>query len=115
MYKCDNSGNSLEIFGTTDGGRQPRKNNHPTVKPIKIMEYLCNLTSTPTKGNVLDPFMGSGTTGIACVNTGRDFIGIEKDSEYFEIAKTRIKHVDNEIKEEIRKEVRKEMAVKTFF
>lgn len=66
------------------------KNNHPTVKPLKLMEYLCKLTRTPAGGIVLDPFMGSGTTGIACVNTGRKFIGIEKDKEYCKIAETRI-------------------------
>ena len=54
------------------------------------MEYLCTLTKTPTGGVVLDPFMGSGTTGIACVNTDREFIGIEKEPEYMEIAKRRI-------------------------
>ncbi len=67
------------------------KNNHPTVKPLKLMEYLCILTKTPTGGVVLDPFMGSGTTGIACKNTGRDFIGIELNEEYFQIAEKRIK------------------------
>ena len=69
-----------------------QKNHHPTVKPLKLMEYLCTLTKTPTGGTVLDPFMGSGTTGIACVNTERDFIGIERESEYMEIAKKRIEH-----------------------
>lgn len=53
---------------------QPKSNHHPTVKPLKLMEYLCELTKTPTGGVVLDPFMGSGTTGVASVNTGRDFI-----------------------------------------
>lgn len=72
---------------------KPRENFHPTVKPLKLMEYLCLLTKTPTGGVVLDPFMGSGTTGIACVNTGRDFIGIEKEKDYFEIARRRIEHV----------------------
>ena len=66
------------------------KNNHPTVKPLSLMEYLCRLTSTPTGGIVLDPFMGSGTTGMACRKTGRDFIGIELDPHYFEIAEKRI-------------------------
>jgi site-specific DNA-methyltransferase (adenine-specific) len=69
-----------------------RRNHHPTVKPIALMEYLCRLTKTPTGGIVLDPFMGSGTTGIACHLTGREFIGIEMDAEYFEIAKRRIEH-----------------------
>ena len=54
------------------------------------MEYLCLLTKTPTGGVVLDPFMGSGTTGMACKKTGRDFIGIEKDPEYIKIAEARI-------------------------
>ena len=71
--------------------RLPNKNNHPTVKPLKLMEYLCLLTKTPTGGVVLDPFMGSGTTGMACKKTGRDFIGIEKDPEYIKIAEARIK------------------------
>ena len=59
------------------------------------MEYLCTLTKTPTGGIVLDPFMGSGSTGIACVNTGREFIGIEREEEYMEIAKARIEHAQN--------------------
>lgn len=65
-------------------------NNHPTVKPLKLMEYLCRLTKTPTGGTVLDPFMGSGTTGMACKLTDRNFIGIEKEKGYIEIAKRRI-------------------------
>jgi site-specific DNA-methyltransferase (adenine-specific) len=71
------------------------RNHHPTVKPIALMEYLCTLTKTPTGGTVLDPFMGSGTTGIACVNTGRGFIGIEMNPEYYEIAKKRIREAED--------------------
>jgi len=67
-----------------------KDNNHTTVKPLKLMEYLCTLTKTPTGGVVLDPFMGSGTTGIACKNTGRDFIGIELDPDYYQIAAKRL-------------------------
>ena len=70
------------------------ENNHPTVKPLKLMEYLCKLTMTPTGGVVLDPFMGSGTTGVACKILNRVFVGIEKDPEYFEIAKKRIEGAD---------------------
>lgn len=66
------------------------ENNHPTVKPIKLMQYLVRLV-TPPKGTVLDPFMGSGSTGIACKNEGFEFIGIELDEKYFEIAKGRLK------------------------
>jgi len=73
---------------------QPTKNNHPTVKPLSLMEYLCRLTKTPTGGIVLDPFMGSGTTGMACKKLGRDFIGIELDEHYFEIAEKRIASVN---------------------
>lgn len=69
-------------------------NKHSTVKPLALMEYLCKLTSTPTKGTVLDCFMGSGTTGVACVNTGRKFIGIEKDADSYQIAKQRILHAN---------------------
>ena len=72
-------------------GKTLRSNSHPTVKPLKLMEYLCLLTKTPTGGKVLDPFAGSGTTGIAAKKTGRDFIGIEKEKEYVEIAEARIK------------------------
>ena len=68
---------------------QPRANNHPTVKPIKLMEYLITLV-TPPNGVVLEPFMGSGSTGIAAKNLGMSFIGIEKEQEYFDIAKQRI-------------------------
>lgn len=89
MYKCDSSGNSLEIFGTTDGGRKPRQNFHPTVKPLKLMRYLIVLTTR--QGDVVaDPFMGSGTTCIAAKELNRGFIGIELDEDYFKIAKNRI-------------------------
>jgi len=67
-----------------------RKNTHPTVKPQELMKYLCRLV-TPKGGVVLDPFMGSGSTGMAAKDEGFDFIGIEKEEEYFEIAEARIK------------------------
>lgn len=62
---------------------------HPTQKPVALMEYLIK-TYTNKGETVLDFTMGSGTTGVACKNLDRDFIGIEKDAEYFEIAKKRI-------------------------
>jgi site-specific DNA-methyltransferase (adenine-specific) len=64
-------------------------NSHPTVKPKKLMSYFIKMI-TPPNGTVLDPFMGSGSTGIAAIETGFKFIGIEKEPEYFEIAKGRI-------------------------
>jgi len=66
-----------------------RKNVHPTVKPVELMKYLCRLV-TPKGGTVLDPFMGSGSTGMAAKDEGFEFIGIEKEKEYFEIAEQRI-------------------------
>jgi DNA modification methylase len=65
------------------------RNNHPTVKPTALMRYLCRLV-TPPEGIVLDPFMGSGSTGKAAMLEGFQFIGIERDAEYFEIATNRI-------------------------
>ena len=62
---------------------------HPTIKPVKILQNLI-VNSTLENGVVLDCFMGSGSTGVACVNTNRRFIGIELDDKYFEIAKQRI-------------------------
>ena len=65
------------------------QNNHPTVKPTALMRYLCRLV-TPPGGTVLDPFMGSGSTGKAAVLEGFGFIGIEREAEYCEIARARI-------------------------
>ena len=62
---------------------------HPTQKPVALMEYLIK-TYTNEGDLVLDNCMGSGTTGVACKNLNRDFIGIELDNKYFEIAKKRI-------------------------
>ena len=73
-------------------GLQERANHHPTVKPTALMQYLIKLI-TPPNGTVLDPFMGSGSTGKACAYEGFDFIGIDQSSEYVEIAKARINYV----------------------
>ena len=68
-----------------------KKNPHPTVKPIKLFSYLVNLGSEEG-ATVLDPFMGSGTCGIACALDDRKFIGIELDEVYHRVSKARIKH-----------------------
>lgn len=68
---------------------EPKSNHHPTVKPIALMEYLIKMV-TPKGGIVLDPFMGSGSTGVAAKKNGYDFIGIDMTPEYVEIAKARI-------------------------
>ena len=90
-----------DVCGKYGSIKVPGKNHHPTVKPIKLMEYLCTLTKTPTGGVVLDCFMGSGSTGVACVNTDRKFIGIEKEPEYMEIAKKRIEYAVQKRKEKL--------------
>jgi len=71
------------------------KNLHPTQKPVALMEYLIK-TYTNEKDLVLDFTMGSGTTGLACLNTNRNFIGIEKEEKYVKIAEKRIKEVNNQ-------------------
>ncbi len=68
-----------------------RENHHPTVKAQKLMTYLIRMV-TPPRGVVLDPFMGSGSTGVAAVGAGFGFLGIEKEKEYFNIARKRIEH-----------------------
>ena len=98
-------GNSGEVTGCrekvqtiNDGTRYPRSIQqfgrqtgiHPTQKPVALMEYLIR-TYTNEGETVLDNCMGSGTTGVACVNTGRKFIGMEQDAKYFEIAQKRIR------------------------
>jgi len=84
----DESGNIIKSDGTL---MRPiiRKNSHPTVKPVALMTYLCRLV-TPPGGIVLDPFMGSGSTGISALLEGFRFVGMEMDKEYFKIAEARI-------------------------
>jgi len=89
-----NKGKAARIFshrwmGAMKGSEHRQKRVHPTQKPIVIMEMLIKYL-TKEGDTILDPFMGSGTTGVACVNTGRNFIGIELDENYFKIAEQRI-------------------------
>ena len=74
-------------------GMGEEKNTHPTVKPTELMRYLVRLI-TPSAGVVLDPFMGSGSTGRAAVIDGYSFIGIDQNEEYVEIAKRRVAAVN---------------------
>ena len=102
-------GNSGEVTGkvakkqtTNTGTRYPRSIQrfnremgiHPTQKPVALFEYLIK-TYTNEGDTVLDNVMGSGTTGVACVHTNRNFIGMELDDKYFEIAKRRISEAQN--------------------
>jgi hypothetical protein len=84
--------------GNPYGRWTPIKNFHPTVKPVKLMQYLVRLV-TPPNGKVLDPFCGSGTTGIACKIEGFEFVGMEQDPEYTKIAEARIKNWEEEKEE----------------
>ena len=102
--------NSSKPFKTMvkkdDGTRYPRsiikvnnrigKQIHPTQKPVELLEYLI-LTYSNESETILDNCMGSGSTGVACINTGRKFLGIEKDDTYFDIAKERIENTYNEL------------------
>ena len=97
-----NSYGDQSDFDCPDGARRQgnkgtsiARNHHPTVKPTALMRYLCRLV-TPPEGIVLDPFMGSGSTGKAAMLEGFHFIGIERDEEYMEIAKARIGAASNE-------------------
>ena len=93
-----NYGEQIRVQTINDGERYPidiiefkrdKEKLHPTQKPVALLEYLIK-TYTKENETVLDNCMGSGSTGVACVNTNRNFIGIEKDEKYFEIAKNRI-------------------------
>ena len=86
ICSCNNPITDNQIF--------KKKNNHPTVKPINLMSYLVRLI-TPPGGTVIDPFMGSGSCGIATLLEGFNFIGMEQDPEYFEIATARIKEYES--------------------
>ena len=85
------SGSAARFFYSPKVSKSERgeDNTHPTVKPQELMKYLCRLV-TPKGGTVLDPFMGSGSTGMAAKDEGFEFIGIEREKEYFEIAEKRI-------------------------
>lgn len=86
FFYCSKSSRAEKEYGLDD----PVKNSHPTIKALKLMEYLVTLV-TPVDGTVLDPFMGSGSTGVACTNLHFDFRGYEQDADYYTIARQRIK------------------------
>ena len=91
------------------------KNNHPTVKPTDLMLYLIRLI-TPKGGTTLDPFMGSGSTGKAAVRGGFDFVGIEREKEYMEIAEARIQYEkDNPYSEEKEERIQINKNANKFF
>ena len=99
-----NDGRKKDANNAYQRGATIRKNTHPTVKPTDLMIYLCRMV-TPFGGTVLDPFMGSGSTGRGAINGGFNFIGIEMNQEYIDIARARIAIVEK----------RKEAKINTVF
>ena len=81
--------NAPFFYVSRPAGREKQGNTHPTLKPITLMRHLVRLV-TPPGGICLDPFMGSGTTGVACLMEGMEFIGVEREEEYYNIAKNRL-------------------------
>jgi len=90
-------GSAARFFYCAKASKKDRDegNTHPTVKPTDLMAYLCRLI-TPTGGTVLDPYMGSGSTGKAALKEGFDFIGCELDEDYYKIAQARITNEQNQ-------------------
>lgn len=90
-----NFGPEAPFFYSKKPGKNEKgeDNNHPTVKPIRLMRYLCRMV-TPPGGTVLDPFMGSGTTGVAALDEKLRFLGIERNEPYYRIAEKRLSGVE---------------------
>jgi site-specific DNA-methyltransferase (adenine-specific) len=79
-----------DVCGKYGSIKAPQRNGHPTVKPLALMRYLLTLIAPPQNALILDPFAGSGTTILAAKQLGINAIGIEKDSDYAEIARARL-------------------------
>ncbi len=97
QHRKSSEGSASRFFYCAKTSKKERGegNNHPTVKPIALMEYLCRLVTQPN-GVILDPFMGSGSTGLAALNEKFRFVGIELDCEYYKIAEDRISNFKGE-------------------
>ena len=91
--KMVNTINHHDVFGVKEWKPQGTKNEFKRAFPVELPQDI--ISCFPNANIVLDPFMGSGSTGVACVNTGRKFIGMELDPGYFEIAKNRIEEALN--------------------
>jgi DNA modification methylase len=101
-HRFGDSGSAARFFYCAKASKKDRDegNGHPTVKPTDLMRYLCRLV-TPPEGIVLDPFMGSGSTGKAAMLEGFDFVGIEKEADYIKIAEARIAKAKAEKQEQL--------------
>lgn len=104
--KYGDSGGASRFFYCSKASTKERsagldmRNPHPTVKPVDLMRWLVRLI-TPPDGLVLDPFCGSGTTGVAAVHEGFRFVGVEQDAEYCRVARERIEHEAREISDAV--------------
>jgi site-specific DNA-methyltransferase (adenine-specific) len=96
LFPETNKDSAARFFYCPKASKKDRDegNTHPTVKPTALMQYLCRLI-TPTGGVVLDPYMGSGSTGKAAVKEGFSFVGCELDEDYYKIATARIEGLTN--------------------
>jgi hypothetical protein len=92
-----NDGRQTPIDNPYQRGETPRRNTHPTCKPVDLMRWLVRLV-TPPGGTVLDPFLGSGTTAMACILEGVEWIGIEREQEYIDIARARVDWTEQHVK-----------------
>ena len=101
IYVCKGSpsvwNGSTKQRATLEYSREPINDLHPTQKPVHLIKKLI-MNSSNNNDIIFDPFMGSGTTGVACVQTGRNFIGIEIDPKYFAIAEKRIKDAQQQMR-----------------
>ncbi|GAF96647.1 unnamed protein product, partial [marine sediment metagenome] len=103
-FKPKDAGGASRFFYTAKPSKKEKNagcdtNNHPTVKSKKLMSYLIRMI-TPPGGTILDPFTGSGSTGIAALEEGFKFFGIEKEEEYTKIAKARLEYTLTQLKRE---------------
>jgi site-specific DNA-methyltransferase (adenine-specific) len=101
----NDSGGASRFFYCAKVGKRERtnggtiENKHPTVKPLSLMRWLCRLVSPPSDGVILDPFAGSGSTGVAAIQEGLSFIGIELESEYVDIARARLSAAEEALRD----------------
>jgi len=99
IIRTDNQNDGYDKFFVVPKVRQKKDdfNSHPTLKPVELMHHLVKLI-TFEKQIILDPFMGSGSTGVASLELKRDFIGYELDKEYFQIAQKRLDNTEKDLK-----------------
>lgn len=104
VWPADPGGGASRFFFVTKASKSEKNyglpegvaNPHPTVKPVKLMQYLCRMVRMPTNGTILDPFAGSGSTGVAAIREGFNFVGCELTQEYVPILEARVDTAEKE-------------------